>query len=80
MSDPVIELRDVAKTYRKGGEIIEALAGIDLTVPGPGMVAVVGPSGSGKSTLLHIVGAWIDSPAARPLSWVGRWAACRARS
>ena len=57
MSDPVIELRDVAKTYRKGGEIIEALAGIDLTVPGPGMVAVVGPSGSGKSTLLHIVGA-----------------------
>ncbi len=61
MSDPVIELRGAAKTYRKGGEVVEALAGVDLTVPGPGMVAVVGPSGSGKSTLLHIVGA-MDRP------------------
>lgn len=53
----LIRLRSVAKTYRKGAEAIEAIAGIDLTIEGPAMVAVVGPSGSGKSTLLHIVGA-----------------------
>lgn len=74
MSDPMIALHAVAKTYRKGGEVVEALAGVDFTVPGPGMVAIVGPSGSGKSTLLHIVGA-MDRPsrgeaivAGRPLS------------
>lgn len=74
MSDPVIELRDASKTYRKGSEVVEALADVDLTIPGPGMVAIVGPSGSGKSTLLHIVGA-MDRPSrgeavvsGRPLS------------
>jgi ABC-type lipoprotein export system ATPase subunit len=58
---PVIELRSVAKAYRKGAEAVEALAGIDLTIEAPAMVAVVGPSGSGKSTLLHIIGA-MDRP------------------
>ena len=57
----LIELRSVVKTYRKGAEVIEALAGIDLTIEAPAMVAVVGPSGSGKSTLLHIIGA-MDHP------------------
>ena len=58
---PLIELRGVSKSYRKGGEIIEAIADIDLEVRETGMVAVVGPSGSGKSTLLHILGA-MDRP------------------
>lgn len=61
MNNALIEFRDVAKSYRKGGEIVEALAGIDLTVQERGMVAIVGPSGSGKSTLLHILGA-MDPP------------------
>lgn len=51
------ELRSVSKLYRKGGQAIKALDGIDLTVAEKGMVAIVGPSGSGKSSLLHIVGA-----------------------
>lgn len=58
---PLIELRSVLKTYRKGAEVIEALAGIDLAIAAPAMVAVVGPSGSGESTLLHIIGA-MDHP------------------
>lgn len=58
---PLIELRSVAKAYRKGAETVDALAGIDLTIEAPAMVAVVGPSGSGKSTLLHIIGA-MDRP------------------
>ena len=61
MNETLIELRDVAKSYRKGGETVDALADIDLAVQERGMVAIVGPSGSGKSTLLHIVGA-MDKP------------------
>src|SRR6266851_4523399 len=58
---PLIELRGVSKSYRKGAETIYAIADIDLTVQETGMVAVVGPSGSGKSTLLHMIGA-MDRP------------------
>lgn len=58
---PLIELRGVSKSYRKGGEIIDAIADVDLELPEKGMVAIVGPSGSGKSTLLHVVGA-MDRP------------------
>ncbi|MBI4273981.1 MAG: ABC transporter ATP-binding protein [Rhizobiales bacterium] len=58
---PLIELRNLAKTYRKGAETVEALSGIDLTIEAPAMIAVVGPSGSGKSTLLHMIGA-MDRP------------------
>lgn len=61
MNDALIEFRDVAKAYRKGGETVEALAGVNLAVQQRGMVAIVGPSGSGKSTLLHILGA-MDKP------------------
>jgi ABC-type lipoprotein export system ATPase subunit len=61
MTDALIELRDVAKSYRKGGETIDAIAGVDLKVREKGMVAIVGPSGSGKSTLLHMIGA-MDRP------------------
>jgi ABC-type lipoprotein export system ATPase subunit len=58
---PVVELEDVWKSYRKGPETIDAVAGIDLDLAERGMVAVVGPSGSGKSTLLHLIGA-MDRP------------------
>ena len=58
---PLIELRGVSKSYRKGGETIDAIAGVDLELPEKGMVAIVGPSGSGKSTLLHLIGA-MDRP------------------
>lgn len=58
---PLIELRNVSKSYRKGGETIDAIAEINLNVAEKGMVAIVGPSGSGKSTLLHMIGA-MDRP------------------
>src|SRR5713226_3987544 len=57
----LIQLHGVSKSYRKGGETIDAIADIDLKVDETGMVAVVGPSGSGKSTLLHMLGA-MDRP------------------
>ncbi|MBI3080513.1 MAG: ABC transporter ATP-binding protein [candidate division NC10 bacterium] len=57
----VVELQGLAKHYRRGGEVVKALDGVDLRIDGTGMVAIVGPSGSGKSTLLHMIGA-MDRP------------------
>jgi ABC-type lipoprotein export system ATPase subunit len=58
---PAIRLIGVSKSYRKGGEVVEAAADVTLDVEARGMVAVVGPSGSGKSTLLHLIGG-MDVP------------------
>ncbi|MCX4771499.1 ABC transporter ATP-binding protein [Streptomyces sp. NBC_01260] len=50
---PVIELRDVTKSYPGG---VHALRGVNLTVEEGELLAVVGPSGSGKSTMLNVIG------------------------
>jgi len=68
---PLIELRDVAKHYKKGGEVVKAVDGINQEVPTRGMVAIVGPSGSGKSTLLHIIGA-MDRPTRGEVTVAGK--------
>ncbi len=60
-AQPVIELRDVWKTYRSGSLEVSALRGIDLSVARGELVAIVGASGSGKSTLLHLL-ACLDVP------------------
>src|SRR5246500_3094547 len=56
-----IELRDVAREYRVGGQSVRALDGISLRLEGGQFMSVVGPSGAGKSPLLHLLGA-LDSP------------------
>lgn len=57
---PVLELRDVAKSYPTTPPV-HALRGIDLAVGRGELLAVVGPSGSGKSTMLNMMGA-LDRP------------------
>ncbi len=59
----VAELRGVRKTYYKpdGSVMVEALRGIDLTIPAGQYVAIMGASGSGKSTLMNILGC-LDRP------------------
>ena len=58
---PLIELRDVGKTYHRGREAIEVLKGLNLEMPEGAFEALMGPSGSGKSTLLNLI-AGLDSP------------------
>jgi len=57
----MLQMTDVAKTYRIGGQLVCALDSVTLTLTRGEFVAVVGPSGAGKSTLLHLLGA-LDTP------------------
>jgi putative ABC transport system ATP-binding protein len=58
---PVVEASGVTKVYGSGDSTVEALAGVDISVPKGQFLAVMGPSGSGKSTLMHIM-AGLDEP------------------
>lgn len=51
-----LELHGVSKWYGEGATLVQALAGIDLSIDAGELVAIMGPSGSGKSTLLTIAG------------------------
>jgi putative ABC transport system ATP-binding protein len=55
-ASPVIEMRQVTKTYGAGDTEVRALAGVNLVVEQGDYVAIMGASGSGKSTLMNIVG------------------------
>ncbi|MEM7446321.1 MAG: ABC transporter ATP-binding protein [Pseudomonadota bacterium] len=56
MSDAMLTLQGVTRTFSQPSGDLEVLRGIDLTVSAGEMVALVGPSGAGKSTLLQIAG------------------------
>jgi predicted ABC-type transport system involved in lysophospholipase L1 biosynthesis ATPase subunit len=57
MTESLLELRGVSKTYGQGAAEVHPLREVGLTVDAGTMVAVMGPSGSGKSTLLTIAGS-----------------------
>src|SRR5437870_8836828 len=59
--EPLVEIRDVHKVYRRDEFDVPALNGITLDVPGSDFLALMGPSGSGKTTLLNLI-AGIDRP------------------
>ncbi len=60
-SNSLIQVRGLAKTYRRGGEEIQVLQSLNLDVDKGDFVAFMGPSGSGKTTLLNLLGG-LDVP------------------
>jgi lipoprotein-releasing system ATP-binding protein len=72
MSDLVLELRGVSKTYNTGlPNEVQVLRGVDLAVKAGEIVALVAPSGAGKSTLLHMAGL-LDTPDAGDAIFAGQ--------
>ncbi|MFQ5847473.1 MAG: ABC transporter ATP-binding protein [Candidatus Methylomirabilales bacterium] len=66
-----IQVRDLRKSFRMGGEDLHILKRVTLTVPRGEFLAIVGPSGVGKSTLLHILGG-LDRPTAGEVYYAGQ--------
>jgi putative ABC transport system ATP-binding protein len=58
---PLVETRDLVKTYELGGEVIHAVNGVSLTIARGEYVAIMGTSGSGKSTFMNMIGC-LDVP------------------
>lgn len=58
---PIVEIRKLSKSYRRGNQIISVLNEISLDISRGEFMALMGPSGSGKTTLLNLI-AGIDRP------------------
>jgi len=66
MTDVIVDIHHVSKSYRRGGQAVPVLRDITLAIPRGDFIALMGPSGSGKSTLLNLI-AGIDKPDAGEL-------------
>ena len=62
-AEPLIEIRNVSKSYRRDSFEIPVLRNVSLTIPAGDFLAFMGPSGSGKTTLLNLI-AGLDKPSA----------------
>ena len=80
MSDPLVTLERVGKTYGRGSAQTRAVVDVSMTVERGEWIAIMGPSGHGKTTLLQIIGA-LDRPTTGSVVIDGAdTGACQARS
>ena len=70
-NEALVRIRDVHKVYRRGGEKLDILNGIDLDIPQGDFLALMGPSGSGKTTLLNLLGG-LDRPTGGAIEVAGQ--------
>jgi len=68
-AQPCVHVKDVTKSFRRGGETLLVLDHLDLVVPQGAFLGLMGPSGSGKTTLLNLI-AGLDRPTSGEV-WVG---------
>src|SRR5882757_8295249 len=71
MSESMVQIRSVTKTYERGKQKVEVLHGLSLEIPKGDFVALMGPSGSGKTTLLNLIGG-LDQPTSGEVSVGGK--------
>lgn len=71
MSNPVISMKNIVKTYTNGDVETPVLRGVNLDIQKGEFVALMGPSGSGKSTLMHVMG-FLDQAADGTYIFQGR--------
>src|SRR6187549_124380 len=67
MSEPVVSIRGLARTYTTAAGPLPVLHGVDLDLEPGEIVGLIGPSGSGKSSLLHAAGL-LEHPNAGTIS------------
>ncbi|MBE6453132.1 MAG: ABC transporter ATP-binding protein [Alphaproteobacteria bacterium] len=58
---PILELKNLSKSFKQGGQKLDVLRKVNLTIKKGEVVALIGPSGAGKSTMLQITGL-LDQP------------------
>ena len=68
---PIVEIREVVKSFPVGGTTITILKGVSFKVKAGEFVSIVGPSGNGKSTLLNMI-TGIDRPTSGEIIVTGR--------
>ncbi len=71
MSEVIVDIEQVVKTFQKGREKVEVLHGLDLQIQQGEFCALMGPSGSGKTTLLNLIGG-LDQPTSGRIGVNGR--------
>jgi lipoprotein-releasing system ATP-binding protein len=70
MSEPLVQVTGLCRSFETGDGTIEVLRGVDLTLARGEKLAIVGASGVGKSTLLHILGT-LDRPTSGRVEFCG---------
>src|SRR5258708_40307611 len=61
MANALVTVSNLHKVFKRGGERIDVLQGVNLEIPAGDFLALMGPSGSGKTTLLNLMGG-LDTP------------------